>query len=116
MSAKVAWSFNPPCVVEGCPERAGWTTGNECAFHHLISLARGLSPERFDRLRTTLTTTEPLTEEERRVRRMRSALRRLEWTSRDLKRANKDARDAGATEEQIADAADKLTSDSQGPL
>lgn len=115
-TVKVEMAPMPTCSVEGCSLPGSFMDGNRCGLHHLVFMACTLSPERFEQLRAILAASSPLTDEERRARKMRTSLSRLEWTSRDFKRAKKDSRDAGATEAQIAAAADKFTSDSAGPL
>lgn len=91
------------CSVADCDADGLFISGT-CQFHSALTHARELSPEEFDRLRGTLSTTAPITDDERRQRRGRSALREIEWKARDLKSAKRRARDAGVTEGQIADA------------
>lgn len=101
---KVSWGgalFK--CPVDGCPE-SGQTISGRCSFHSALASARNLTPEQFDRLRATLATETPLTDEDRRARSARGALATIEWNARDLKRSKRRAKDAGATEGQIATA------------
>lgn len=99
--------FDFSCTTDGCGEKAsGWH--QRCAFHEAVVAARQLSPEAYDRLRSTLADASPLTDEDRRVARVRATLRTLEWTSRDYKRAIDAAKAAGASDEQIVEALDAL--------
>lgn len=91
------------CSTEGC-DKPKAMLGNGCRFHGLIEDARNLGCEDFDRLRVALATTAPITRDERNRRLAASALWSIEWQARDLKRSKKNARAAGATESQIADA------------
>jgi hypothetical protein len=98
-------SFEPRvCPVEGCSRRGGSLFSNNCAYHDSLSMARELSPEDFDALRSEMATTAPLSDEAKRQRRVRSALKGIEWKARDLKSEKRRARTAGATEGQISDA------------
>lgn len=93
------------CSTEGCDEMAtGRLLGNKCPFHDAVAAARELPAGDFDRLREVLTYTPPWSDEERRARRVRSALSQIKWQARDLKRGRKRAIAAGATKGQIAEA------------
>jgi hypothetical protein len=91
------------CTARFCSKPSGTLSGR-CAYHEALESARWLQPGDFDRLREVLATSEPIGEDERDRRRARSALRSIEWLARDLKRAKRDARKAGATSDQVADA------------
>lgn len=92
------------CSVDGCPDRIAGILTNKCPFHDSLATARNLTPEQFDRLRDALATTPPISDEERRTRRVKAVLARVEWTSRDLRRQKLEARSLGAAESQIKDA------------
>lgn len=95
--------FGSTCGSSGCDNPARYLSGR-CAFHEALANARDLDPAEFDRFQEVLTYTPPWTDEERRARRARSALHRVQWTARDLKRARQDAAREGATKGQVADA------------
>ena len=104
---KIAFDWNTgPCSVDGCSEKAagGLTFSTRCAFHGAVETARYLTSEQFDRLREALATTPPLSDEERRARRVKIDLGGVERSARDLKRYKRYARKAGATASQIKDA------------
>lgn len=91
------------CSTNDC-DQPRFMLDNHCRYHSIIEQARSLRGEEFDRLRDALATTAPITDDERNVSRASHALRMIQWQARDLKKAKADARKAGATEGQIADA------------
>jgi hypothetical protein len=83
------------CTTDGCNEPACYI-GGRCNLHEAVAAARRLTPEAFDRLRETLAKTSPLTDDEKREKRLRTALSRIEWQARDLARSVLEASTAGA--------------------
>lgn len=95
--------FSTKCSQLDCGEPT-YGLERRCQLHTVIATARGLTPERFELVRDVLAKVQPLTDAEREERRVKSALTRIEWNARDLKRAKADARRAGADADQIAGA------------
>lgn len=99
----MSMEFGITCKAKECT-RPGSLLGGRCNLHEALAQARELSPEQFDELREALSTTPPFSEADKRARRVKSTLARVQWTARDLKRAKLAAREAGATDSQVRDA------------
>lgn len=102
--------FGDTCSTEDCDRKGSFFTGR-CDFHAALGSARELSQRELNKLRIALEGLEPLTSAEKRDRAIRSRLSSVEYHAAALADEESRAREAGASEEQIAAAKADVTPD-----